>query len=118
MSSPVVALLGHIKQAAEDACEFTASMGRDEFLRDRLTQRAVVMSLVIVGEAAARLMDVAPQFVDRYPQIPWRSMRSMRNRITHGYFAIDLDIVWDTVQTALPELIARLGRIDVESEQF
>ena len=44
----------------------------------------------------------------RYPDVPWRSMRGMHNRITHGYFDLNLDIVWDTVQTALPALLKQL----------
>lgn len=56
-------------------------------------------------------MDQAPDFVDQHPELPWRSMRGMRNRIAHGYFEVDLDIVWETVQTALPELTAMLRQI-------
>ena len=61
------------------------------------------MSLVIIGEAATKVMDSYPKFADLHPGIPWRSMRGMRNRIAHGYFEINLGVVWDTVQTALPE---------------
>lgn len=66
------------------------------------------MSLVIVGEAASKLMDQYPDFTTAHPQVPWRSMRGMRNRIAHGYFDINLEVVWDTVQTALPELLQQL----------
>lgn len=80
-------------------------------LEDRRTQQAVIMSLIIIGEAATRLMDRYPEFVAQHPDIPWRSMRGMRNRIAHGYFDIDLDIVWDTVQTALPPLQEQLAKL-------
>lgn len=100
--------LEHIRQAAGDACAFVQGMDREAFLGDRRTQRAVVMSLVIVGEAASKLMDQYPDFTTAHPQVPWRSMRGMRNRIAHGYFDINLDVVWDTVQTALPELLQQL----------
>lgn len=53
-------------------------------------------------------MDLYPDFIESHPEIPWRSMRGMRNRITHGYFDINLDLVWDTVQTALPALLNHL----------
>ena len=66
------------------------------------------MSLVIDGEAASKLMDQYPDFTTAHPQVPWRSMRGMRNRIAHGYFDINLEVVWDTVQTALPELLQQL----------
>lgn len=53
-------------------------------------------------------MDRYAEFSGAHPQIPWRNMRGMRNRIAHGYFDIDLDVVWDTVTIALPELILQL----------
>jgi uncharacterized protein with HEPN domain len=49
-----------------------------------------------------------PEFANKHPEVPWRSMRGMRNRIAHGYFEINLDIVWETVQTALPELLRKV----------
>lgn len=66
------------------------------------------MSLVIAGEAATKLMDHHPDFAAAHPQVPWRSMRGMRNRIAHGYFDINLEVVWETVQTALPALLQQL----------
>jgi len=54
-------------------------------------------------------MDGYAEFVQHHPRTPWRNMRGMRNRIAHGYFDINLDVVWDTVQTALPELLASLS---------
>lgn len=66
------------------------------------------MSHVILGEAATKVMDGNPEYTDAHPEIPWRSMRGMRNRIAHGYFEINLDVVWDTAQQALPELVRQL----------
>lgn len=66
------------------------------------------MSLIIIGEAATKVMDGYTDFTQAHPEVPWRSMRGMRNRIAHGYFDINLDVVWDTVQTALPELLRQL----------
>lgn len=57
-------------------------------------------------------MDLYPDFANAHSQIPWRNMRGMRNRIAHGYFDIDLDVVWDTVQTALPPLAVSLRGLD------
>lgn len=66
------------------------------------------MSLIVLGEAATKVMDQYPEFAAQHAAIPWRSMRGMRNRIAHGYFDIDLGVVWDTVQTALPALKSQL----------
>ncbi|MCL6486673.1 MAG: DUF86 domain-containing protein [Janthinobacterium lividum] len=100
--------LDHMQQAATDACSFVDGLGKDDFLEDKRTQQAVIMSLIIVGEAATKVMDGDAKFAEAHSQIPWRSMRGMRNRIAHGYFDINLDVVWETVQTALPELLKQL----------
>lgn len=88
--------LDHIRQAASEACTFVEGMDKEGFLADRRTQQAVIMSLIIVGEAATKLMDSHAAFAQAHPAIPWRSMRGMRNRIAHGYFDINLDVVWET----------------------
>lgn len=67
---------------------------------NKRTQNAVVMSLVIIGEAATKVMDGHAKFAEQHPQLSWRSMRGMRNRVAHGCFDINLDVVWETVQTA------------------
>lgn len=103
--------LDHMHQAATNACEFVATMDKVDFLEDKRTQQAVVMSLIIVGEAVTKIMDGYAEFADVHVQIPWRSMRGMRNRIAHGYFDINLDLVWDTVKTALPALLEKLPAI-------
>jgi uncharacterized protein with HEPN domain len=69
------------------------------------------MSLIVLGEATTKIMDQHPEFAAQYAEIPWRSMRGMRNRIAHGYFDIDLAMVWDTLQTAIPALKAQLDTI-------
>ncbi|WP_322013429.1 DUF86 domain-containing protein [Paraburkholderia sp. J12] len=101
--------LDHIQQAAMEACSFADGMIKDDFLQDKRTQRAVIMSLLIIGEAATKVMDGYAGFTTSHPELPWRSMRGMRNRIAHGYFDINLDVVWDTVQTALPVLLKQLS---------
>lgn len=96
--------------AATDAITFTEGMAEEDFLADLRTQRAVVMSLMIVGEAASRIVSDYPDFADAKATIPWRGIRGMRNRIAHGYFDIDLHVVWTTVQTELPALIKHLSQ--------
>lgn len=103
--------LEHIQQAAADACSFVEGLDKDAFLADKRTQQAVVMSLIIVGEAATKVMDAYTEFAQRHPEVPWRHMRGMRNRITHGYFDINLDLVWETVKTALPDLLRKLAAV-------
>ena len=109
--------LEHMRQAASDACAFVQGLDKQQFLNDKRTQQAIVMSLIIIGEAATKLMDGHPEFTLGHPPVPWRSMRGMRNRIAHGYFDINLDVVWDTVQTALPELLQQLPPVPDGSDR-
>lgn len=74
----------------------------------------MILSLIIIGEAAAKVMEAHAEFVRTHDQVPWRSMRNMRNmrnRMAHGYFDINLDVVWTTVQEWLPELLGQLPAI-------
>jgi len=109
--------LDHIQQAAIDARSFVEGLAREDFLADKRTQQAVIMSLIIIGEAATKIMDGYTAFTEAHKEIPWRSMRNMRNRMAHGYFDINLDIVWDTVQEWLPELLKQLPVVLQHSDQ-
>ena len=100
--------LGHMRAAAFDACSFVEGLSRDDFLGDKRTQAAVVMNLIVMGEAATKVMDQFPEFALAHHHIAWRSLRGMRNRLAHGYFDINLDVVWDTVQTAVPALLLQM----------
>jgi uncharacterized protein with HEPN domain len=103
--------LDHIQQAAVDACSFVEGLVKDDFLADKRTQQAVIMSLIIIGEAAAKAMDGYAEFTEAHADVPWRSMRNMRNRMAHGYFDIDIEVVWETVQDWLPALLEQLPAV-------
>ena len=106
----------HIEQAATDACSFAEGLTKEAFLADKRTQSAVVMCLVIIGEAATKVMDQDAAFAQAHPSVPWRSMRGMRNRIAHGYFEINFDVVWETVRTALPALLEQLPAVRADAD--
>ena len=106
----------YFEQAATDACGFVEGLAKADFLEDKRTQQAVIMSLIIIGEAATKVMDGYAEFAHAHGQVPWRNMRGMRNRIAHGYFDINLDVVWDTVQTALPELLKQLPSVRQDAD--
>jgi uncharacterized protein with HEPN domain len=97
-----------MRQAATDACAFVDGLSEAEFLADRRTQQAVVMSLIIVGEAAAKVLSDHPDFAVEHPEVAWTSMRGMRNRMAHAYYEVDIAVIWGTVKTALPTLLTQL----------
>jgi uncharacterized protein with HEPN domain len=88
-----------ILEAAEKIKRYAAARDKGAFESDELLQVWVVHHLQIIGEAAYRL---SQQFRERHPEIPWDQMVGMRHVLVHGYFDIDLDIVWATVQNDLP----------------
>jgi uncharacterized protein with HEPN domain len=104
-------LLDQMLQAAHMACSFIEGMEKDDFLKDARTQHAVAMSLLTIGEIASRLGRDHAGVLERHPDLPWADMRGMRNRIAHGYFELDFDVVWETVLTFVPKLVYRLPLI-------
>ena len=97
--------LQHMLDAGREAVRFTQGKTRDDLDRDRVLALALVKLLEIVGEAASRVTTESQQ---AHPDIPWRDIVAMRNRLIHGYFDVDLDRVWDTVTDDLPPLLAQL----------
>jgi len=96
--------LEQMRIATTDALSFVEGMHKDDFLADKRTQQAVVMSIIILGEAATRIMEKHPEFTAAHQEIAWASMRGMRNRMAHGYFETNFEVVCETVRSALPEL--------------
>ncbi|MHC4973986.1 MAG: HepT-like ribonuclease domain-containing protein [Planctomycetota bacterium] len=87
---------------------FTAGLTRETFLADEKTQSAVVHQLLVIGEATKRLSE---SFQAAQAEIPWRDIARMRDRLVHHYDAVDLDEVWKTVASDVPDLLARLEPI-------
>lgn len=101
--------LEQLIEAAGLACSYVEGMDFAAFESDRRTQQAVVLNLLLLGEIAAKLLEKESAFVAAHPEIPWTAMKGMRNRIAHGYFELDLKVVWDTVASAVPALAAQLS---------
>lgn len=89
------ATLLDIERSCGLIAQFTAHMKREVFRQDLKTQSAVLHQLQIIGEAAKRL---SASLRELHPEVPWELMAGMRNRIIHGYDAVDLDEVWRTVE--------------------
>ena len=100
--------LEDIRQAAQKALVFAQGMSYEAFVVDDKTVFAVVRALEIVGEATKRL----PQSIrDRYPEVPWRSMAGIRDKLIHEYVNVNLEVVWKTVTEDLPALLPMIQRI-------
>jgi uncharacterized protein with HEPN domain len=77
--------IDHMQQAAADVRSFVDGLDKDAFLNDKRTQQAVIMSLIIIGEAATKVMEGYASFTQKHTEVQWRSMRGMRNRMAHGF---------------------------------
>jgi uncharacterized protein with HEPN domain len=106
-----VQLVRDMLLAARNAVAFVEDFSEAEFLADEKTQYAAIMCLHIVGETANRLTEKHPEFVSAHPELPFAEMRGMRNRIAHGYFSINLNVVWQTLKSDLPNLLDNLEAI-------
>lgn len=100
--------LRHMLDAAEEALSFAHKQTRTDLDGNRMLVLSLVKAVEIVGEAAYQVSEATQLLL---PQIPWDDMIGMRHRLVHAYFAINLDILWQTVQDDLPALIAILQSI-------
>lgn len=94
--------------ASKLARDFVAGVDWKTFELDLMRQAAVTRQFEIIGEAARR---ISPETQATIPNIPWSKIIGMRNRLIHEYDDLDLEIIWDTIQLALPELIEMLESI-------
>jgi uncharacterized protein with HEPN domain len=98
----------HMLQYAEDARQFVQGRARADLDADRMLYLAVLRALEVIGEAASR---VSQPLRDQHPTIPWAQIVALRNRLVHGYDAVDSDRLWQILTGDVPMLIADLQQI-------
>jgi len=108
LESEDIVRLRHMLDAARKATELTKKCDRSDLDKDETLALAVVRLLEILGEAAKNVSDKCRQ---ENPAIPWRQIAGTRDRLIHGYFDVDLDIVWKIISVDLPALIQQLEKI-------
>ena len=93
--------LSDIREAQRRIREYTDKMTYEEFAQSKITIDAVIRNLEVIGEAAGKL---PPEIKDRSPDIEWRKIVAMRNVLTHEYFGVNTQIVWDVVQNKIDQI--------------
>jgi uncharacterized protein with HEPN domain len=90
-----------IGNSIQEIDDFTTNISFAEFIKDKKTVNAVIRSLEVIGEAAKRIPD---EIRAKYPDIPWKRMTGMRDKLIHEYSGVDLEIVWTVAKEELPQL--------------
>jgi uncharacterized protein with HEPN domain len=108
MSRSETEYLRHIQDEARYLAEASREVSWDEFSSDETRKRAFVRSIEVIGEATKNL---SGDLRNRYPEVEWRSMAGMRDRLIHGYFGVDYEIVWDVATGKAPKLAEQIRKI-------
>ncbi len=106
--------LRHILDCLHRIKEYTKKMRYNDFMNNALVQAGVIREIEIIGEASKRL---SKEIKEKYPDIPWKKMAGMRDKVIHDYFGVDLDAVWDTVENDIPMLKNKIGSIIAKEEK-
>lgn len=94
--------------AITNATEFTKDMSYNEFVKDTKTVYAVIRAIEIIGEA---VKNIPEEIKRKYPDIPWRSMAGMRDKVIHAYFGVKIERVWEFVKRDMPQLKPKFEKI-------
>jgi uncharacterized protein with HEPN domain len=105
--------VGHMVQAIDRVHRYVNGMVELTFLQDEKTQDAVIRNFEVIGEASNNIKKYHPEFARQHPEVPLNFAYEMRNALAHGYFKIDLQVVWKTIHTDLTDLRAQLAALNI-----
>ncbi len=108
MSKDISFFISHMLESIDHVEEFISGVDKDQFMGNVEKQAAVVRMIIVVGEASK---SVPEDIRERYPDVPWKRIASMRDILVHGYFKVDLDVVWTVATEELGPLKQRLAEI-------
>ncbi|SFB62527.1 HepT-like ribonuclease domain-containing protein [Azotobacter beijerinckii] len=106
--------LAHILEAIERIDRYTEDMSEVAFLESEMAQDAVIRNFEIIGEASHNIDTHYPEFAAAHPELPLAAAYQMRNAVAHGYFKVDLEIVWKTIHRNLPGLYRQVQAVAQE----
>jgi len=109
---PLDDFIGHILVAIDRIDTYVAGITQPQFESHLMAQDAVIRNLEVIGEASRNIMRYYPDFIKGHPELELAPAYQMRNAVSHGYFSVDLDIVWRTVHVSLPVLKQKLVNLN------
>ena len=101
----------HILDSINAVEDFSKNLSREDLELDRLRQSAIVREIEVIGEASK---NISAEFKDKYNEVPWKEIIGTRDKITHHYFGLNLDVIWEIVKENLPDLKKKLKKIDFD----
>lgn len=102
-----------VLDSIDDIEDFVKGIPFEEFVNDKKTTNAVVRSLEIIGEATK---NIPSEIREKYPEIPWKKMAGMRDKLIHEYSGVNLAIVWETIQQDIPPLRPQIKAVKTSLE--
>ncbi len=103
-----------IIDSVNDIGNFIEGMDFEEFIKDKKTIYSVIRAIEIIGEATK---NVPEQIKKRYPEVPWKKMAGMRDRLVHEYFGVDMEILWETAKEDVPQLEVPVSKVLEDMEK-
>lgn len=103
--------LEHMLEALNRIQAYTAGKSKEQFMHDRLIQDAVMRNFGVLGEAANNCSKVSPTIAAQYPQLPLAKIYGLRNLLTHAYWIVDVEILWNVIERDVPELKGQIGSV-------
>lgn len=97
-----------IIQNIKDIESFSKNLSKEKFMKDKLRQNAIIRSLEVIGEA---VKNIPNSLREKYPNIPWKSMAGFRDILSHAYFGVDIERVWNILKSDLPKLKEEIEKI-------
>lgn len=98
----------HMIDASDEALKFAENKTINDFRNNRMLVLSIVKDIEIIGEAASK---ISHDTKEKYSHIPWKDIIGMRNRLIHGYFGVDVEIIKQTLDNDLPKLLSQLRAI-------
>jgi uncharacterized protein with HEPN domain len=103
--------LQHMVDAISRIQRYLSNVSETGFMGDEKTQDAVVRNFEVIGEAARHVQTMHEDYAAAHPEVPWGLMYAMRNRVAHGYFQVDWNLIWRTAHGELPALREQIERL-------
>ena len=108
MKKEPLIFIEHILENITDIESFSKGISKIELGKNKLKQKAIVRSLEIIGEA---VKNISSAFKNKYPNIRWKEISGLRDKLIHHYFGVDLNTIWDIIQEDLPKLKKEIKNI-------